>query len=589
MGYVKGVDRNQATIVTLDVMVAPDSEARLVDAFVDSLDLEKLGFRPPAAEGRPAYDPRSMLKLYVWGYRKGVRSSRKLAASCRENVEAMWLVSGVRPDFRTISDFRKDNAEALRKVFSALVERLSGAVAWGFCSVDGSKFRASNSKANNFTASKLDDRIEWLERHVDEYLGALDEADAGGADATGPLTRELVEAKLAEARKRLELYRGYRDLMEREGLSQLSLTDPDARLMRSGGGFAVAYNPQTAVDSETHLIRDFEMTNAPTDHGQLLPTMARVAQASDGVVEVVADKGYRQSEDMAACLEAGVLPHVIAGDGARGHEVELPHEPAEGLDPSSEDPAELSRCLRAGEVPEAYEGVVAKAEVRTVRRRVPDGPAAEPYGTREEMEARAAEGYFVRDPLRELVVCPAGETLRRKGTGSPARSSTPTGRRAGAARTAGGASAGSRSSSRCPSARTTSRSRAGPGTRRPAPCRTGPARRGGATTTRPRRSSSWSCGRTSAGRRSACACRSTPSARSSGRWAPTTSCCAGWRRSRASSRSCAWRTTWPGRGTCRRPYGSSSRLSRPAGRRQAPSRSRARIQFSDGLPWCHRT
>ena len=120
MGYVKGVDRNQATIVTLDVMVAPDSEARLVDAFVDSLDLEKLGFRPPAAEGRPAYDPRSMLKLYVWGYRRGVRSSRKLAASCRENVEAMWLVSGVRPDFRTISDFRKDNAEALRKVFSAL-------------------------------------------------------------------------------------------------------------------------------------------------------------------------------------------------------------------------------------------------------------------------------------------------------------------------------------------------------------------------------------------------------------------------------------------------------------------------------------
>ena len=195
MGYVQGVDRNQATIVTLDVMVAPDSEARLVDAFVDSLDLEKLGFRPPAAEGRPAYDPRSMLKLYVWGYRKGIRSSRKLAASCRENVEAMWLVSGVRPYFRTISDFRKDNAEAMREVFRALVERLSGAVAWGFCSVDGSKFRASNSKANNFTAAKLDDRIEWLERHVGECLGALDEADAGGADATGPLTRELVEAR----------------------------------------------------------------------------------------------------------------------------------------------------------------------------------------------------------------------------------------------------------------------------------------------------------------------------------------------------------------------------------------------------------
>jgi transposase len=324
----------------------------------------------------------------------------------------MWLVSGVRPDFRTISDFRKDNAEALRKVFHALVERLSGAVAWGFCSVDGSKFRASNSKANNFTASKLDDRIEWLERHVDEYLGALDEADA---DAAGPLTRELVEAKRAEARERLELYRGYRDLMEREGLSQLSLTDPDARLMRSGGGFAVAYNPQTAVDSVTHLIRDFGTANAPTDHSRLPPAMSRVAAESGGVVEVTADKGHCSVPDMAACLEAGILPHAVADDGVDAYEIELPHEPADDADPTSGDPSEISRCLRAGVVPDAYAGSVS-AEVRQVRRRVVDeGPdPCEPYGTPEEMAARAAEGYFVRDPTRNLVVCPAGETLRQK-------------------------------------------------------------------------------------------------------------------------------------------------------------------------------
>lgn len=418
MGYIKGVDRNQARIVTLDSMVAADSHARIIDAFVDSLDMGALGFAPPAAEGRPAYDPRSLLKLYVWGYRRGVRSSRRLAAACRENVEAMWLVSGVEPDFRTVSDFRKDHAESLKDVFHAFNERLSGAVSWGFCSVDGSKFLASNSKSNNFTAHKLDDRIAWLDGHVEEYLRRLDAIDSmedPGEDDT--VTREVVEAKLAEAEERLGRYRGYRELMEREGLSQLSLTDADARLMKSKNGFAVAYNPQTAVDSETHLIRDLEVTNAPTDHGQLLPTMSRVAEGAGGVVEVTADKGYQSAADMAACLEAGVLPHVIADDGVDAYELELPYEEPEGeADPSSTDPAGISRCLRAGVVPDAYAGHVTSAEVRDVRRKVVDEEPdpGEPYGTREEMAERAAQGYFVRDPARNLVVCPAGETLRQK-------------------------------------------------------------------------------------------------------------------------------------------------------------------------------
>ena len=417
MGYIRGIDRNQARIVSLGDMVAADSHARLVDAFVESLDMGELGFGHPAAEGRPAYDPRSLLKLYVWGYRRGVRSSRRLAAACRENVEAMWLVSGVEPDFRTVADFRRDHADAMSRVFHAFNERLAGAVSWGFTSVDGSKFQASNSKMRNFTAHKLDDRIAWLDGHVEEYLRRLDAIDSmEGPGEDDPLTREVVEAKLAEARERLARYEGYRELMEREGLSQLSLTDADARLVKSKNGFQVAYNPQTAVDSETHLIRDFEVTNAPTDHGQLLPTMGRVAEEADGVVEVTADKGYQSAADMAACLEAGILPHVIADDGVDAYEIELPHEPAGDVDPASEEPAEISRCLRAGVVPEAYAGSVTKAEVREVRRRVVDeGPdPGEPYGTPEEMAERAKEGYFVRDPSRNLVVCPAGETLRQK-------------------------------------------------------------------------------------------------------------------------------------------------------------------------------
>lgn len=357
MGYIKGVGRNQARIVTLGSMVAADSPARLVDAFVDSLDMAALGFAPPAAEGRPAYDPRSVLKLYVLGYRKGVRSSRRLAAACRENLEAMWLVSGVEPDFRTVSDFRKGHAGSLREVFHEFNRRLSGAVSWGFCSVDGSKFAASNSRMRNFTAHKLDDRIAWLDGHVEECLRRLDAIDSMGEPGEDDLlTRDVVEAKLAEARERLARYESCRALMERDGLSQLSLTDADARLMRSKNGFAVAYNPQTAVDSETHLIRDLRVTNAPTDHGQLLPTMSRVAEEDGGVVEVTADKGYQSADDIAACLEAGILPHVIADDGVDAYEIELPHEPADDADPTSGDPSEISRCLRAGVVPDAYAG-----------------------------------------------------------------------------------------------------------------------------------------------------------------------------------------------------------------------------------------
>ena len=197
MGYVRGIDMDQARIVSLGDMVAADSHARLVDAFVESLDMEKLGFGAPAAEGRPAYDPRSMLKLYIWGYRRGVRSSRRLAAACRTDVEAMWLASGVTPDFRTVSDFRKDHAGSLKDVFHAFNERLSGAAGWGFSSVDGSKFQASNSRMRNFTAHKLDDRIAWLDGHVEEYLRRLDAIDSMEEPGEDDLmTREVVEAKL---------------------------------------------------------------------------------------------------------------------------------------------------------------------------------------------------------------------------------------------------------------------------------------------------------------------------------------------------------------------------------------------------------
>lgn len=421
MHYVEAFDRNQMMMTTWNSMVEPDSTARLIDAFVDSLNLSDYGLKEIAAEGRPPYDPKSLLKLYIYGSDNGIKSSRKLAKSCRVNVEVKWMLGGVEPDFRTISDFRKENIDSLKKIFHEFNRRISGAVEWGFTSIDGSKFSACNSKSNNFTKNKLDDRIKWLNGHIEEYLRILDDADKQEDFEEDPdkLTKELIEEKLKEARERLEKYERYQKLMEESGQSQMSLTDADARLMKSKNGFAVAYNPQTAVDSNTHLIRDFQMTNQVTDHGLLNSTLEEVRKEEDGIIETVADRGYESEEDMIKCLEEGIIPHVITDEGKDGYELVIPYEESDDVNAESTDPDELRKALHAGVIPEAYKDIISDIEIKEVRRKVSDEPEAdEPaksiYGTQEEMIARAKEGYFIRDPERNLVYCPNGEILRQK-------------------------------------------------------------------------------------------------------------------------------------------------------------------------------
>lgn len=407
----------------MDDFVKPDSIARLIDAFAESLDLTQYDITKskPSDEGRPAYDPKELLKLYIYGYRAGTRSSRKLAAECITNIEVRWMMSGLEPDFRTVANFRRDNIKEMKKIFHEFNGRLAGAVQWGFTSVDGSKFRAWNAKDDNFTANKLDERIERLNSHTDEYIRMLEEMDKIEDEdellESGILTRDEIERQLKEARERLEKYEGYRQILEEEGISQLSITDIDSKLMKSKNGFMVAYNPQTAVDSETHLIRDFEMTNQVTDHGLLEATMENIKKSSgDEIIHCVADKGYNSEEDIANCLEEGIIPSVIMDDGKEFYEIEREYEEAE-CDPKSRKSEELKKCLRSGVIPEAYEGVVRGIEVVGRKKFIPDekeNRAESPYGTEEEMLERAEEGYFVRDPERNIVYCPAGETLRQK-------------------------------------------------------------------------------------------------------------------------------------------------------------------------------
>ena len=168
MPYVSGFDRNQLMCCSWDEFVEKESIARITDAFVNHLDIEKYSAKPVVLESRPFYDPKSLYKIYIYGSRKGIRSSRKLAESCKVNLEVKWMIGGVEPDFRTIADFRKNNIDSLKEIFYEFNRRISGAAEWRFYSVDGTKIQANNSKDNNFTKNKLDDRIKWLNGHMDE-------------------------------------------------------------------------------------------------------------------------------------------------------------------------------------------------------------------------------------------------------------------------------------------------------------------------------------------------------------------------------------------------------------------------------------
>ncbi len=423
MPYIKTFDRTQMMFCSWDAFVDEQSIARIIDAFVNSLNLQDFDVKEAATEGRPAYDPKGLYKLYIYGNRKSIRSSRKLAESCQVNIEVKWMLGGVEPDFRTISDFRKNNIESLKKIFHEFNRRISGAIEWGFSSVDGSKFNACNSKDSNFTKNKLDDRIKWLNAHTDEYLRILNDMDEREDldDEIDKLTRESIENKLKEARERLARYEGYQKLMEETGASQLSLTDADAKLMKNKNGFAVAYNPQTAVDSNTHLIHDFQMTNQVTDHGLLHSTVENIKNENpEQVIEVVADKGYENVDDMVECLENGIIPNVILDDGKDGYEIEIKYQENE-IDLSSTKSEELSKAIHAGQIPDAYKDAIESIEVKDVRRLVSDEPSETKkeesiYGSEEEMLARAKEGYFIRNPEKNLVYCPAGEILRQKCT-----------------------------------------------------------------------------------------------------------------------------------------------------------------------------
>jgi transposase len=315
-GYVEGISRDQATLFPerLDELIAADAPVRAVDAFVDGLDLRALRFRKaaPLSTGRPPYDPADMLKLYVYGYLHQVRSSRRLERECQCNIEVLWLLNRLTPDFKTIADFRRDNREAIGKVCRAFVQfcRQQGLFGAELVAIDGSKFAAQNSPQLAFTVGQIEKEAARLDKRIGEYLAVLDACDA--REDTVEVASGDVRAALAALRERRADVAQVLGLMGAMKLTQVTLTDPESRLMREArGGTVVGYNVQIAVDDRHGLIAHHAVTQDVTDQNQLAAVAqgAKEALGCDGL-QAAADSGYADAEQIKHCEDGGITPFV---------------------------------------------------------------------------------------------------------------------------------------------------------------------------------------------------------------------------------------------------------------------------------------
>ena len=314
-GYIEGADRSQATLFPdrLEDWIDEDSAVRVIDLFVDEIDLGEIGFlrTAPAQTGRPGYRPAVLLKLFIYGYLNRVPSSRALEREAGRNVEVMWLTGRLAPDHKTIADFRRDNGPAIRRTCAQFVElcRRIGVLKGECVAIDGSKFKAVNNRDKNFTKGKIASRIAHLEASIERYLKEMVRIDRQeDGDARAEKIANLTQ-RSDRIRQEIQRLQGLNEALKGAPDGQVSLTDPDSRSMATsakGSGF-VGYNAQAAVDTETHLIVTHDVINAGHDREQLSP-MAKGAKAALGRDEMsaVADKGYFSGRQILACHENGI-------------------------------------------------------------------------------------------------------------------------------------------------------------------------------------------------------------------------------------------------------------------------------------------
>lgn len=314
--FIEGGDRSQSSLLPecLDDYVVEDNPVRVVDAFVEQLDLRSLGFEgiDPESTGRPAYHPAVLLKIYIYGYLNRVQSSRRLEREAQRNLEVMWLTGRLAPDFKTIANFRKDNGPAIRKGCRQFIElcRGLGLFSQALVAIDGSKFKAVNNRDKNFTSAKMKRRMAQIEESISGYLRAMDSADRAEPQVA-ELKKGHLKAKISTLQEQMKKLKVIEQQMLTSPDKQVSLTDPDARSMQARDSGIVGYNVQCAVDAQHHMIVAHEVTNDGSDREQL-SRMAEAAREAMGAEDLtaVADRGYYKGEEILKCEQVGITPIV---------------------------------------------------------------------------------------------------------------------------------------------------------------------------------------------------------------------------------------------------------------------------------------
>lgn len=415
--YIKGVNRNQITLLpnAVDDYVSENNEVRVIDAFVNSLNLNTLGFQKatPSHVGAPSYDPKDLLKIYIYAYPKKIRSSRKLQKEIQINLELIWLVGGITPDFRTLSDFRKDNITPIKSVlkeFNKLCLELN-VFSRELSSLDGSKFKAVNSKDNNFTQDKLTDRLKRLNKQSEEYLKKLETNDKE-EEALSSSDKEDIKEKLKAVQERTIKYNHHLKTMLDNGDSQISLTDEESRLMKCNNNMLVGFNAQVTVDSKSHTITSITTNNKPYDNGSMFEAAEKVKEAYDvDQIEQLADGGYVDKEDIKKCFQNKIIP-ILPDDK---YTITMDYKEHEITDEikKGKNCKDVQECLESGVIPDCYSHLDLSTRVETVSDSTNLNAV---LNTTDEIviSEKAHQGFFVRNRDKNIVLCPCGNTLTFK-------------------------------------------------------------------------------------------------------------------------------------------------------------------------------